>query len=421
MDFSYDGIIDEYLQTYANLIVDIGANVQEGQPVVINCPVQAYEFAEKLTLAAYNRGASDVAVFWHNEDIDRMRFEYAPMETFKTVPDWAYDRMEYYYKKNVAIIGISSNMPDIFEGLDGEKLMVSSKAYAEKMKPLDHYTMNDEVSWCIAAYPNPEWAMKVYPEIGTYEEAYRKLWDDILDFCYAKNPTPELAWKNHIRVLENRAKTLNEYQFESVHYKNSLGTDLEVRLPKNHIWLAAKSENAKGTSFIPNMPTEEVFTAPDRCGVNGKLVATKPLSYNGQLIEDFMFTFKDGKVVDFDVKKGGQALKSLLEHDEGARMLGEIALVPYESPISLSNTLFYNTLFDENASCHFAFGACYPTCIEGGVDLSTEDLKKRGGNDSSLHVDFMVGSKDLSIVGKTHDGKVVTIFKDGNFAPEFSI
>lgn len=408
------GTIDKRLQVYADLIVKVGANVQKGQPVLINCPVQAFEFAEKLSLAAYQAGASDVVISWFNQDIDRMKYDYAPLETFKTVPNWLYDRNEYYYKKNAAIIGVSSSMPDVFEGADEEKLVAASKAYAEKMKPLEHYTMNDELSWCIAAYPNYDWAKKVYPDLS-YEVAYENLWEDILNFCYVNSATPILSWENHIRTLENRAKILNEYQFESVHYKNSLGTDLVVRLPKNHIWLAAKSSNAKGTTFIPNMPTEEVFTAPDRTGVNGKLVSTRPLSYNGRMIQDFILTFKDGKVVDFDARKGLSVLESLLNHDEGASRLGEIALVPYESPISLSKTLYYNTLFDENASCHFAFGACYPTCIEGGVDVTRDELEKIGGNDSSLHVDFMVGSEDLSIVGTTHEGLEIDIFKNGNF------
>lgn len=406
---------DQRLNDYAKLVVEVGVNVQAGEPVLISCPVDGADFVRLLAKHAYERGATEIIMNWRDDTLDRLKYDYAPMEVFETVPQWAYDRLEYYYEQGVNLISVASRDPMLLQGVDMKKIMAASKANNEKFKPLDKYTMADICSWCVAAIPNAAWAKKVFPELDE-AEAIDKLWDSIFEVTRMNEENPVAAWEAHIERLSDKAKKLNDYAFDQLHYKSENGTDLVVKLPEGHIWMAAGSTNAKGTYFVPNLPTEEVFTLPHRDGVTGRLHATKPLSYNGNLIEDFWLQFEGGAVVDFHAEKGQEALQSLFEEDERARRLGEVALVPYDSPISNSNILFYNTLFDENASCHFAFGAAYPTTLEGGSDLSDEQLEERGANVSQIHSDFMVGSSDLSIVGTTKEGEEVAVFENGNWA-----
>lgn len=407
--------MDQRLKDYARLVVEVGVNVQKGEPVVITAPVQAADFVRLLTRFAYEREASEVVVDWRDQEITKMTYDYAPMEVLETVPDFLYDKAEYYYKRGANLISVACNDPDAFAQTDPNRLAAASRAYNKKMKPLDHYTMNDEVAWCVAAYPNVKWARKVFPHAASDQEAFDLLMDAILKMSRMSEGDPVQAWKDHIARLSARAKILNDYQFQKVHYTSSNGTDLTVGLPEGHIWMAASSLDNKGNEFVPNIPTEEIFSLPHADHVDGHLVATKPLVYQGQVIDHFAFTFKDGAVIDFEAEQGKEVLQNLLEEDAGSRHLGEIALVPYASPISESGILFYNTLFDENASCHFALGACYPTCLQGGADMTSDQVRAHGGNDSAVHVDFMVGSPDLSIIGTTKDGQEVPIFQDGNF------
>lgn len=407
--------VDQRLIDYARLVVEVGVNVQKGEPVVITAPVQAADFVRLLARFAYKREASEVVVDWRDQEITKMTYDHAPMEVLKTVPDFLYDKDEYYYKRGANMISVASSDPDAFAQTDPERLAAASRAFNKKMKPLDHYTMNDEVAWCVAAYPNVKWARKVFPKAQSDDEAYALLMEAILKMSRMEDADPVQAWKDHIARLSARAKILNDYQFDKVHYRSENGTDLTVHLPQGHIWMAASSLDDKGNEFVPNIPTEEIFSLPHADKVDGTLVASKPLVYHGQVINNFSFTFKDGAVTDFRAEQGQEVLKNLLDEDEGSRRLGEIALVPYASPISESGILFYNTLFDENASCHFALGACYPTCLEGGADLTSDQVRAQGGNDSAVHVDFMVGTKDLSIIGTTKDGQEVAIFKEGNF------
>lgn len=406
---------DLRLQAYARLVVELGVNVQPDEPVVIAAPVHTLPFVRLLTQYAYERGASDVHVKWRDDVLTRLRFEHAPMETLETVPQWLYDCAESYHKKGAAQISVISDDPELLTGIDPERIQRASMAQNKKFQPLQHYTMNDEVSWCVVALPSETWAKKVYPDLAP-EDAIAKLWDLILDVTRMNEPDPIAAWEAHIATLSARAQKLNDLKLTELHYQSQNGTDLTVQLPEGHLWLAASSENQKGTTFLPNIPTEEIFTMPHREGVNGTLVATRPLAYQGNLIQDFVLHFTDGAVTSFEAKKGGETLKALFAEDPNAVRLGEVALVPYDSPIQNSKTLFYETLFDENASCHFAFGACYPTTLEGGTEMTTAELTAKGGNDAPVHEDFMVGAPDLSIVGVTHDGQRVDIFRDGNFA-----
>ena len=406
----------EKLKEYARLVIEIGVNVQKGEPVLINCPVEAVEFARLLATYAYERGASEVVMNWKDDPLTRLKYEHAPLEIFETVPDWAFDRAKYYYEKGANLISVYSEDPELLQGIDMEKIATASKANNTKMKPLDKYTMNDMVSWCVVSVPNAAWARKVFPGARCDEEAVDLLWRQIFEVTRMYEKDPVAAWEAHLESLQDKAQKLNAFHFKTLRYESDNGTDLTVDLPDKHIWLSATSTNDKGTVFLPNIPTEEVFTLPARDGVNGTLVSTKPLAYNGQLIENFRLRFVDGQVVEFEAKRGGEALKSLFEEDPNAQRLGEVALVPYNSPISNANRLFYNTLFDENASCHFAFGACYPTTLEGGAAMSVDELTAAGGNDSLLHEDFMVGTSDLSIIGIMKDGLEVPIFNHGNFA-----
>lgn len=401
-------------EKYARLLVEMGVNVQKGQPLIIQAQIEEADFVRLLSKFAYERGASEVIFNWKDDALSRMRYQYAPDQVLQELPDWSFDRLKYYYEKNACLLSLTSSDPEALSGLDAGKLAMAMKAANEKMKPLDHYTMNDELAWCVAALPGRAWASRVFPDLPP-EEAKEKLWAAIQKTVRLDQDDPLSAWRDHIETLNARAKKLNDFHFQRLHYQSQNGTDLTVELPSKHLWMAAESHNQKGHRFIPNLPTEEIFTLPSRTGVEGRLCSTKPLSYNGNLIEDFVFDFHEGRVTNFTAKKGEKILGSLLDEDEGARRLGECALVPYDSPISRSGLLFFNTLFDENASCHFALGAAYPTCLEGGAKMSEEELKEAGANCAPVHVDFMVGTCDLSISGRTDQGEEVPVFRDGNF------
>ncbi|WP_237037187.1 aminopeptidase [Mediannikoviicoccus vaginalis] len=407
--------IEKNMEKLADLVVKKGVNVQKGQPVLLRCPVERADFARLVAKKAYERGAVEVVMQWSDDPLTLMKFENAPVEHFEEVPDWMVQRTKYYMEKGACVISVAATDPELLKDVDPKKIATWSKAFSAANKENMKYTMNDLNSWCVVSVPTVGWAKRVFPDVSE-DEAMEKLWNAIFYTTRTDKDDPVSAWDEHIGVMDRHAAVLNEKQYKKLHYKNSLGTDLEVELPENHIWISGGSENAKGDVFIANMPTEEVFTLPKRTGVNGKLYSTKPLNMSGNLVDEMVFTFENGKVVDYDAKVGKQHLTDLFDVDENARYLGEVALVPYDSPISNSGLLFYNTLFDENASCHFAFGKAYPTCIKGGVDLSDEELLEAGVNDSLIHEDFMVGSKDLEITGELPNGEVEYIFKDGNWA-----
>ena len=407
--------IEKNMEKLADLVVKKGVNVQKGQPVLLRCPVERADFARLVAKKAYERGAVEVVMQWSDDPLTLMKFENAPVEHFEEVPDWMVQRTKYYMEKGACVISVAATDPELLKDVDPKKIATWSKAFSAANKENMKYTMNDLNSWCVVSVPTVGWAKRVFPDVSE-DEAMEKLWNAIFYTTRTDKDDPVSAWDEHIGVMDRHAAVLNEKQYKKLHYKNSLGTDLEVELPENHIWISGGSENAKGDVFIANMPTEEVFTLPKRTGVNGKLYSTKPLNMSGNLVDEMVFTFENGKVVDYDAKVGKQHLTDLFDVDENARYLGEVALVPYDSPISNSGLLFYNTLFDENASCHFAFGKAYPTCIKGGVDLSDEELLEVGVNDSLIHEDFMVGSKDLEITGELPNGEVEYIFKDGNWA-----
>ena len=409
--------MNKRIENFARLAVEFGVNVQKDEDVLITSPVEAPLLARLMTKAAYEKGARKVSINWVDDALTRLSYEYESQETLNEVPDWVVEKSRYQIaEKKSNRISIVSEDPDLLAGLDEAKISEAIRSRSLKMKDFVKYTMNDIVSWLVISVPSVKWAEKVFPDLKG-EDAVNRLWDVILDVSRVADSWEETKanWENHIATLNEKAEFLNSHQFDYVTYKSANGTDLKVKLPKDHIWMSAGSTNAKGDAFIPNMPTEEVFTAPQYDGVDGRLVASKPLVYNGVVINDFEFTFKDGKVIDFDAKEGKDTLAKMLDSDEGSKYLGEIALVPYDSPISNSNILFYNTLFDENASCHFALGKAYPTCVKGGTDLADDEVKSAGLNDSLIHEDFMVGTSDLEIKGYK-DGVEYPIFVEGNFA-----
>lgn len=406
---------EQKLDDYARLITSVGANIQKDEPLLINAPLEAVDFVRMLAKNAYALGAKDVSVNWIDEEIQRLRYEYAPLEVFEEVPEWAVERIRYYGEKGAATISISARNPELLKGMDQAKIAADNLSKSTAMKDVMKYAMNDINTWCILSIPTVGWAKKVFPGL-TEEEAVQKLWEAIFAATRIGEGDAVELWREHLADLKFRGEYLNEKAFDRVIYRSSNGTNLSVGLPKGHIWVSGAGTNSRGTDFVANMPTEEVYTAPDARRVNGSLYSTKPLAYGGNLIDEFHLEFKDGEVVDFDAKVGKEVLADLLKVDANAKRLGEIALVPHDSPISNTNVLFYNTLFDENASCHFALGKAYPTCVKGGVDMTEEELEGIGINDSAIHEDFMVGSDDLSIVGIQEDGTEIPIFVNGNWA-----
>lgn len=406
---------NELLNNYAELAVKIGVNLQKNQTLVINSPVDAKDFVRIIAEIAFKNGARNVHVNYNDEILSRITYLNAQNdEIFNEFSKHRAAELEEHAKNNAAFLSIVSSNPIILQGVDPSKIAASTKARSMALKEYYKYIMNSDVSWSIISIPSEGWATKVFPELSI-EDAMKKLWEVIFSIVRVDNEDVVAAWDKHLKTLQEKVDYLNETKFKTLHYKSPI-TDLTIELPKGHIWSGGGEHTSKGTYFVANMPTEEVFTLPLRTGVNGKVSSTKPLNYGGNVINNFSLTFKDGKIIDFSAEEGYEHLKKLIETDEGSHYLGEVALVPFNSPISNSNIIFYNTLFDENASCHLAIGKAYPICIEGGTKMSEDEFIENGVNFSLTHEDFMVGSADLDIIGTTFDGKEIQIFKAGNWA-----
>lgn len=406
---------ESLLKEFAHLAVEVGVNVQPGQLLVINAPIVAKDLVEMIAKRAYEVGAGRVMVNWQDDFSSKLFYEYASDERLTEVPEFTIERLKYIVAEKGAVISITSPNPEMLKDVDPKKIALASNASAPKYKFYSEHMMASKSQWSIIAYPNEAWAHKVFPELNK-GEAVEKLLEAILYTSRVDaNSDAVENWKNHMHNLDVHNQILNDYNFKSLHFKNSLGTDLDIELVENHIWAGGGELSGDGIFFVPNIPTEENFTMPHNQKINGTVVSTQPLNVRGKVIPEFKLTFKDGRVVDFEAKEEYETLKTLLETDEGSKSLGEVALVSYDSPISNLNILFYNTLFDENASCHLALGNAYSMNIKNGTNMTEEELKKFGYNVSNIHVDFMFGSRDMEIVGTTHTGEKVTIFRKGNF------
>ena len=407
--------MDEKLLEYARLLVRVGLNVQKGQRLVISSPVECAYFARMCAEEAYASGCKEVVMNWHDDAMARIKYLHADDEIFDEVPLWRRHFFNDYALEGAAYLAISASDPENFKGVDSSRIIRAQQASGKALKDFDRLQMCSGFPWCIASIPIPSWAKTVFP--GEDENgAMEKLWDAIFKSVRITGDGRAVdRWHEHLATLHARMDRMNALRFKSLHYTNALGTDLTVELPEGHIWEAGNDVTLSGQEFIANIPTEELFTAPLKTGVNGVVYSSMPLVNDGAIVDKFHFVVKDGKIVECHAEKGEAELKAAISVDEGASYFGEVALVPYDSPISNQKILFYNTLFDENAACHIAFGEAYP-CIEGGQRMTKEELKARGLNDSITHVDFMIGTRDLTIVGTTHDGKEVPVFVDGNFA-----
>lgn len=410
----------EKLQQYAELLVKVGMNVQPKQPVFIRSSVETLELTHLIVEEAYHCGSSDVRVVYSDPTLKRLKFENESVEHFANHELKSYDveaRMDYV-KRGAANLALISEDPDLMDGIDSQKLQAFQQQNARAFKGYMESVQKNQFPWVVAAFPSKAWAKRVYPELSV-EEAYIKFIDEVFDIVRIDGNDPVENWRQHIANLSVYAQKLQQKNYHALHYVSE-GTDLTVGLAKNHIWEDATSYvNGKEQAFIANIPTEEVFTAPDRNRVDGYVTNKLPLSYNGTIIDQFKLMFKDGEIIDFSAEKGETVLKDLINTDEGSRRLGEVALVPDDSPISNRNTIFYNTLFDENAACHLAIGSAYAFNIQGGTEMTVEEKIASGLNDSNVHVDFMIGSSDLTIYGIFEDGSKELVFENGNWASTF--
>ncbi|ANY67452.1 peptidase M29 [Paenibacillus sp. BIHB 4019] len=402
------------LEKYAEIIVKIGVNVQQGQAVFVTGAIEAAPLVRLVAEKAYAAGASNVHIDWTDDQLSRLKYEKAGAEIFEHFPQWETAKRQEFVDKGAAFISIVSSSPDLLKGIDTQRISNYQKAAGAGLKEFRRAIQADKVSWTVVAAAAKDWAKKVFPQ-AEGEQAVELLWEAIFKAVRLHAEDPVAAWQEHNRALGSKGEALNNYHFNKLHY-TAPGTDLTIELHDKHLWVAAGSENEQDVPFMANMPTEEVFTVPLKTGVNGYVSSTKPLSYGGNIIDRFKLTFENGRIVKAEAEEGEAILQKLIDTDEGARYLGEVALVPHHSPISESNILFYNTLFDENASNHLAIGSGYAFNIEGGKKMSPEELEANGVNASLTHNDFMIGSADMDIDGIQADGTVVPVFRKGNWA-----
>lgn len=405
---------EQNLARYAELIVKIGVNVQKGQDVFVTGQIETAPLVRLVAEKAYEAGAREVYVDWTDDALSRLKYEKAADDVFTRFPEWEAMKRNELVDRRAAFISIISSNPDLLKGIDPQRIGNYQKASGKALEYFRRNIQADKVSWTVVAAASKDWAQKVFPGESA-EQAVKRLWEAIFLTVRLNEADPVQAWEKHVEAMSKRADILNEKRFHKLHYR-APGTDLIVELPDKHLWVSAGSTNEQNVPFIANMPTEEVFTAPAKNGVNGYVSSTKPLSYGGNLIDNFKLTFENGRIVKAEAEQGEAILQQLIDSDEGARYLGEVALVPHDSPISNSNILFYNTLFDENASNHLAIGSGYAFNLEGGKTMSDEELAQNGLNKSIVHVDFMIGSAEMDIDGIHKDGSTEPIFRKGNWA-----
>lgn len=411
---------EESIRKYAEVIVKVGLNLRKGQRLIITnnrirgVSVTAAPLVREVTRAAYLAGARYVDTIWNDEELLRIRLQNASRDSLNEFPTWQIDAQMNMVKAGDALLTIVSENPDLMNGLDSEAVGTLQKVYLQNYAPVLDAVSRPAMNWCLVAASSPTWAVKVFPGLDS-GEAESKLWQAIFETTRINRPDPVEAWTKHIQNLTKRSEHLQAKQYTALHYK-APGTDLTLGLPRGHKWISARMPAENGVDFTANLPTEEVFTLPDRARADGTVRATMPLSYSGSLIEDFSVTFEKGHIVKVEARKNEAVLKTLVETDEGASHLGEVALVTASSPIARRGHLFFNTLFDENASCHIAIGHAYRFTLENGESMSEKEFEKHGGNNSLTHVDFMIGSEKMDIDGLKEDGTAEPVMRAGEWA-----
>ncbi len=403
--------MNEQYEKYAELLLKKCLNIQNETSMIINAPIESIDFIRVLARKAYEVGIKDIYFDYEDEDLKNIQLEHLELDDLYKSSFWNKSIYDQYAKKNAVILKLIAGEVDGSDKIAPEKIEKTGLFYRTSAPLYREKQSKDKISWCIASVPTQKWADKMFPDDKNSKE---KLWNLIFCCCLIDQENPIEEWNRKLELKRKRTQLLNEYHFQMLEYKNSLGTNLKIELPENHIWKSA-SEKINGKDEIVNMPSEEVFTSPKRTGVNGIVYSSKPLIYNGMLIDKFYLEFKDGKVINLGAETGEEILRKLVFSAENSCYLGEVAFVEYNSPISLLNVVFYNTLFDENASCHLALGDGFQGCIENGETMTKEELLKEEINQSVMHTDFMVGTKDLEITGITHDQQKIKVFENGNF------
>lgn len=404
---------NKILTKYAKLLVEIGVNLQRDDVLVINCTHEGLDLARKVSEQAYLKGAKKVELMFSDEQMALLNYTYQSEQELTHLDQWYIDRYDHLVDTRCCYISILAEDPDIFESVNPILLAKVSKARHQALKKYFNAATSNLIRWCLCAVPNANWAKKIFPD-DTPSRSISKLWDMIFKTMRLDQSNPVKAWQSHIQKLQDMSEFLTKAQFVKFELTNSLGTNLSVGMPKGYYFSGGHESSQDGIGFTANMPTEEVFSLPDKNKVNGIVYSALPLIHNGSCVDNFWIKFNDGRIVDYDAKVGKDTLKGIIETDDGSHYLGEIAFVQYDSPIRNLDTLFYNTLFDENASCHLAIGEAYPM-IEGIENMSADQRTKMGVNTSCTHVDFMIGTKDMSIVGIKENGERVDIMKNGNF------
>ena len=407
------------LKKYADIAIKIGLNLQPGQKLILQdmrrsgVPIETAPVVRELAASAYKAGAKMVDVLWGDAELKLIQYENAPKESFDDFTAWQVQGVLDVIEDGGAVLSIQAFDPSLLEGQDSDLVAREQQTIQQFLKPFSAQISKNKMNWMVLAIPVDGWARKVFPELPE-DERILALWDALFKVCRVYEDDPIKAWQEHITDLEKRSSYLNKKAYKELHY-TAPGTDLQIALPEGHIWRSAGFKAQNGIPFTANIPTEEVFTLPDNRFTEGKVSSARPLAYSGNVIKNLSLTFKEGKVIDYSAEQGEEVLGNLLKSDEGARMLGEVALVPNSSPISQSGLMYYNTLLDENASCHLALGRAYRFSLEGGENLSSEEFSSRGGNSSLIHVDFMIGSDQMDIDGVLPDGKIEPIMRKGEW------
>jgi aminopeptidase len=414
---------EQTLEQYAELTVKVGLNLQPGQRLLIGEPIMnngvslhAAPLVRKIAASAYKAGARFVGVMWADDQIHRVRFQHAPRDSFAEYPTWQSDGLLAHAEGGDALLTVLANDPDLLSDQDPDLVATAQQATLRHIEPAMAYVTRNATNWSVVSAAVPGWAAKVFSGVAP-EDQEARLWDAIFRVCRLDQADPVAAWQAHVDELVARSDYLNHKQYTGLRFIGP-GTDLTLGLPRGHVWSSARMTSQAGVSFTANLPTEEIFTLPDRGRAEGVIATSKPLSYGGALIEDLSLTFAGGRVVDVSASKGEAVLRKLLETDEGAGRLGEVALLPHSSPISQSGLLFYNILIDENAASHLALGRAYRFSLEGGEAMSDDAFTAAGGNQSVMHVDFMIGSGEMDVDGLAEDGAAEPLMRGGEWAFE---